>query len=108
GEVLVDGVIDNLVDEVVQTAAVIGVTDVDAGSLAHPFEPLQDADRICVVVRVGTLRRYSVICHPSRALPRLGSYHNQPPSGSGRANDYGFDFTKKSARFQSDNRPGLP
>ena len=50
-EVLVDRVVDDLVDEVMQARAVIGVADVHAGALADAFEALQDADRAVVVRR---------------------------------------------------------
>jgi hypothetical protein len=49
-EVLVDGVVDDLVHEVVQARAVIGVADVHARSLANTFEPLEHADRSGIVV----------------------------------------------------------
>ena len=48
-EMLVDRVVDDLEYEVVEPGAVIGVADVHAGSLAHTFEALQDADRAVVV-----------------------------------------------------------
>ena len=50
GEVLVDGVVDHLVHEVMQSAAVIGVTDVHARALANALESLEDADRSSVVI----------------------------------------------------------
>ncbi len=48
GQRLVDGVIDNLVDEVVQTAFARGA-DVHARTLAHRFETLEDGDVLSVV-----------------------------------------------------------
>ena len=50
GERLVDGVVDDLVDHVVQAGAVIGVADIHARPLAHGVEALQDLDRFGVVV----------------------------------------------------------
>src|SRR5689334_7469891 len=41
---LVDGVIHNLENHVVKSRAVIGVTDVHAGSFAHRVKTLQDLD----------------------------------------------------------------
>src|SRR5262249_11214079 len=50
GERLVDGVVDDLVDHVVQARAVVGIADVHARTLAHGIEALEDLDRLCVVV----------------------------------------------------------
>ena len=50
GEHLVDGVIDDLVDHVVQARAVIGVADVHAGPLAHGVEPLEHLDGLGAVI----------------------------------------------------------
>ena len=49
GQGLVDSVVDDLVDHVVQPGAIIGVTDVHAGSLANRLEALQDLDALFVV-----------------------------------------------------------
>ena len=46
GQRLVDGVVDDLVDHVVQARAVIGVADIHAGALAHRIEALEDLDGI--------------------------------------------------------------
>ena len=46
GERLVDGVVDDLVDHVVQARAVIGVADIHARALAHGIEAAQHLDRI--------------------------------------------------------------
>ena len=50
GQRLVDGVVDDLVDHVVQAGAVVGVADIHAGALAHGIEAAQHLDRIGVVV----------------------------------------------------------
>ena len=50
GQRLVDGVVDDLVDHVVQARAVIGVADIHARALAHGVEAAQHLDRIGVVV----------------------------------------------------------
>ena len=57
GERFVDGVVDDLVDHVVQARAVVGVADVHAGPLAHGVEALEDLDRLCAVGLNGLLRR---------------------------------------------------
>ena len=44
GQRLVDGVVDDLVDHVVQAGAVVGVADVHAGALAHRVQALQHLD----------------------------------------------------------------
>ena len=50
GQRLVDGVVDDLVDHVVQAGAVVGVADIHARPLAHGVEALQDLDRFGVVI----------------------------------------------------------
>ncbi|OQA29645.1 MAG: hypothetical protein BWY59_00164 [Verrucomicrobia bacterium ADurb.Bin345] len=49
GERFVDGVVDHLIDHVVQARAVIGVADVHAGALAHGVQALEHLDRVGVV-----------------------------------------------------------
>ena len=49
GERLVDGVVDHLVDHVMQAGAVVGVADIHARPLAHGIEALQDLDRFGAV-----------------------------------------------------------
>ena len=43
-ERLVNGVVDNLEDHVVQTSAVISVSDVHSWALSHGLKPLQELD----------------------------------------------------------------
>jgi hypothetical protein len=50
GERLVDCIVDDLVDHVMQARAVIGVADIHAGALAHRVQPLEDLDRLGIVV----------------------------------------------------------
>ncbi len=50
GQRLVDGVVDDLVDHVVQTGTVVGVADVHARPFAHRVEALQDLDRLGVII----------------------------------------------------------
>ena len=50
GQRLVDGVVDDLVDHVVQAGAVIGVADIHARPLAHGVEALEDLDRFGAVI----------------------------------------------------------
>ena len=52
GQRLVDGVVDDLPDQVVQ-AALAGRADVHAGALADRLEALEHRDRAGVVVRPG-------------------------------------------------------
>jgi hypothetical protein len=54
GERLVDGVVDDLVDQVVQTPGT-GRTDVHARALAHGLEPLEHLDVVCAVALVVVL-----------------------------------------------------
>ena len=57
GQRLVDGVVDDLVDHVVQAGAVIGVADIHARPLAHRIEALQDLDRLGAVIGRSVLWR---------------------------------------------------
>ena len=50
GQRLVDGVVDDLIDHVMQAGAVIGVADIHARPLAHGIEALQNPDRFRAVV----------------------------------------------------------
>ena len=59
GKRLVDGVVDHLVDHVVQAGAVIGVADIHARTLAHGIEALEDLDRIGAIFA----RQFRCICH---------------------------------------------
>jgi hypothetical protein len=49
GQRFVDRVIDDLVDHVVQAAAIVGVADVHARPLAHGIEAFQNPDRFSAV-----------------------------------------------------------
>ena len=62
GQRLVYGVVDDLVDHVVQAGAVVGVADIHAGALAHGLEASQHLDRIGAVL-VGTAFRGRVFAH---------------------------------------------
>ncbi len=46
---LVNGVVDHLVNHVVEARAIVGVADVHAGPLAHGVQATQHLDRICAV-----------------------------------------------------------
>ena len=50
GQSLVDGVVDHLIDHVVEARAVVGVADIHAGPLAHGIEALQNLDGLGAVV----------------------------------------------------------
>ena len=58
GERLVDGVVDDLVDHVVEAGAVVGVADVHARPLAHGIEAFEDLDRFRAVVGNGLSGRF--------------------------------------------------
>ena len=49
GQRLVDGVVDHLIDHVVQARAVVGVADIHARPLAHGVEAFQHLDRLGAV-----------------------------------------------------------
>ena len=55
GQRLVDGVVDHLVDHVVQARAVVGVADVHARPFAHGVQAAQHLDRIRAVAFAGGL-----------------------------------------------------
>ena len=78
GERLVDGVVDHLVDEVVQTP-LARRADVHAGTLAYGLETLENRDVACAVCQTRSPRR--VVAWPQIAFPspsrgpvRLASY----------------------------------
>ena len=50
GQRLVDGIVDDLVDHVVQAGPIIGVADVHAGPLADSIQPFQDLDLLGAVI----------------------------------------------------------
>jgi hypothetical protein len=81
GEVLVDRVVDDLVDQVVEASAVIGVPDVHAGPLPDALQAFEDADAARIVIRLGSVRTDSRIGHYSVLLGRWVSYHIQPGLG---------------------------
>jgi hypothetical protein len=75
GQRLVDGVVDHLVDHVVQARAVVGVADIHARPFAHGIEAAQDGDR-GGVIGVGfasriRLRR-GVVTHADQVLRGRG------------------------------------
>ena len=74
GDRLVDGVVDDLVDEVVE-AARAGRADVHAGALAHRLEPFEDGD---VLGPIGAGARFFL------AAAGLGFLSQLVPSGSHR------------------------
>ena len=49
GQRLINRIIDDFIDHVMQARAVIGITDIHAGSFAHRFEPTQNLDRSGVI-----------------------------------------------------------
>ena len=50
GQRLVDGVVDDLVDHVVETRPVVGVSDVHPGALANGVQAFEDLDALFVVL----------------------------------------------------------
>ena len=61
---LVDGVVDDLVNEVVQ-AALVGAADVHTGAAAHGLQALKDLDILGCVVGRGTVILHKKSCLPS-------------------------------------------
>ena len=55
GERFVDGIVDHLIDHVMQARAVIGVADIHARPLAHGIEALQHLDAVGAVIVRGLL-----------------------------------------------------
>jgi len=50
GQRLVDGVIDHLIDHVMQAGPIIGVADIHAGPLAHGIKAFQNPDRFRAIL----------------------------------------------------------
>ena len=65
GQRLVDGVVDHLVDHVVQARAVIGVADIHARPLAHRIKALEHLDRF---------RAIGIGIHVDSRFGHLGSF----------------------------------
>ena len=65
-ERLVDGVVDHLIDHVVQARAVIGVADIHARPLAHGIEAFQHFDGFGAVIGRGFSLAFGSWCHGSR------------------------------------------
>ena len=59
GQRLVDGVVDDLVDHVMQARAVVGVADIHAGPLAHGVEALEHLDGFRAVIGRRLAGRFS-------------------------------------------------
>src|ERR1700730_8035427 len=76
GQRLVHGVVDNLLDQVMQ-APLAGRAYIHAGALANRLQPLKDPNRACVVRQSGILLLNRTA---TRALPR-GGHPPCPPSG---------------------------
>ncbi len=51
GQAFVDGVVDHLIDHVMQARPVIGVADIHAGTLAHGVQPAQHLDAVSAIIR---------------------------------------------------------
>ena len=77
GERLVDGVVDDLVDQVVQPAHA-GRADVHARALAHGLETLEDGDVLGVVAGARLAGLVGVVCQRV-----LRVTHTRRPGGSG-------------------------
>jgi len=73
GERLVDGVVDDLVDHVVETGAVLGVADIHAGPPAHGLQAAQDLNLLRAVFRIAIgFNRFCCIGHDGfRFYPRF-------------------------------------
>src|SRR5262249_50573394 len=83
-ERLVDGVVDDLVDHVVQTGAVVGVADVHPRALPHGLQALENLDTLLVVNARGRppgsillagcrAARWRGACHGRSTPLRVGS-----------------------------------
>ena len=79
GQRFVDGVVDDLVDHVMQARAVVGVADIHARPLAHGIEPLEHLDRFRVIVGgcnraglangFGHAKSFRIVCKKRRKSP---------------------------------------
>jgi hypothetical protein len=61
GQGLIDGVVDQLEHHMVQTRAIVGVTDVHPGTLAYGIQPLQHLDALGSVFGIDHAVRGSTI-----------------------------------------------
>ena len=63
GQRLVDGVVDHLIDHVMQARAVVGVADIHAGPLADGVQPLQNLDGIGAVFGLCAVGVVDLVAH---------------------------------------------
>ncbi|CAI8198419.1 MAG: Uncharacterised protein [Alphaproteobacteria bacterium] len=66
GQSLINGIIDHLIDHMVQAGAVIRIANIHARALAHRFQPFQDLNgrsTIIAVLRVARLIIFRCIAH---------------------------------------------
>ena len=63
GQRLVDGVVDHLVDHVMQARAVVGVADIHARTLADGIQPLQNLDGIGAVLGTSAGNVLGLVAH---------------------------------------------
>src|SRR5450755_2859678 len=72
-EVLVDSIVYSFPHEVVKPGAIMNVSDVHPGALAHRLEPLQDRDALAPVVGHGWWSRLrdGHICHGGFTTPAV-------------------------------------
>ena len=90
GKRLVDGVVDHLVDHVVQAGAVVGVADIHARPLAHGVEALEDLDQFRAVVAV-----------VGRDIAGRFSHRRHPQNGRKNESDLSFGVTRNLGLVQS-------
>ena len=63
GQRLVDGVVDDLIDHVMQAGAVVGIADIHARPLADGIETLQNLDGIGAIFGFRAIGAFSLIAH---------------------------------------------
>ena len=100
-EGFVDGVVDNLIDHVVQARAVIGVADIHARTLADGVEAFQHFDGLGAVIGRGFSLAFGSWCHGLRGgfFEVVSWIFGPPGGGAGERVNHGSIIPRFTAKI---------
>jgi hypothetical protein len=107
GERFVDRVVDDLVDEVMETAHT-GGADVHAGALAYGFEALEDGDVLGVITRALLLAVAFGTGHVPPSLTSVAPASGRLPSAAGARPSRVDHYSRKTPRNRGVDRAETP